>query len=119
MQINNGIDIIYIPKIKKILTPHILNKLFTSNEQEYFQKKSMSLETIAGFFAAKEAFLKSLNQGIDFCKMTDIEILHDKNGSPYFNFHQELKKKVKNITFSLSISHDHNYAIASVIALSL
>lgn len=119
MKINNGIDIIYIPKIQKILTPHILNKLFTSNEQEYFQKKNMSLETIAGFFAAKEAFLKSLNQGVDFCKMTDIEIYHDKNGSPYFKFHQELKKKVKNITFSLSISHDHNYAIASVIALSL
>ena len=67
MQINNGIDIIYIPNIKKILTPHILNKLFTLN----------------------------------------------------FNLHQELKKKVKNITFSLSISHDHNYAIAFVVALFL
>ena len=117
MKINTGVDLVEIKRIKKILSPNIFSKIFTKKEQEYFKTKKMSLETIAGCFAAKEALLKSLNEGLDFCKMTDIEILHTSTGSPYYSFHNTIKKKVKNINFSLSISHEKEYWIAFVVAI--
>ena len=117
MKLNNGVDLVSIKKMKKILNSKTINKIFTEKEQEYWHKKENNFETIAGMFAAKEAFLKSLNQGLNFCDMKEIEILHDEFGSPYFNLSKNLKKKVSNISFTLSISHDENYAIAFVIAL--
>lgn len=110
--LKTGIDLVYIPRIKRILQKeHILNKIFTKAEIE-----NQTIETIAGIYAAKEATIKALHLGINSINLTDIEILHEPNGAPYITFHNELKK-LNESQFSLSISHEHEYATAIVISL--
>ena len=62
MIIGIGTDIIEIDRIKAAIerTPSFLNKAFTEKEIELFKAKGMSVETIAGNFAAKEALSKAL-----------------------------------------------------------
>ncbi len=115
---SNGIDLINIKKFTKILAKtNLLNKCFTQNELEYIKKTNNNISTIAGLFASKEAFLKSLNKGINNYDLKDIEILHNKDNSPYINISNKIKKDIDYKDISLSISHDGNYAIAIVTIL--
>lgn len=114
--ITNGIDIVYIPKMKKNLNNKVINKIFTKKEIEYIESRNNNFETICGLFAAKEAFLKSMKSGLEGYNLQEIEISHN-NYAPYFIFYGKTKKEVdeNNYHYSLSISHDQDYAIAYVI----
>jgi len=115
--LKHGIDIVYIPRMNNIISKNeILTKLFTDEEINYFKVHNNAIDSIAGIYAAKEAFIKALELSISEINLKDIEVLHKSNGAPYFNFYNELKEKTKHLNISLSISHDHNYAIASVIS---
>lgn len=116
---SNGIDIVYIKRFEKLINnKNFLNKCFTNNEIQYINSKNIhKLETIAGIYASKEAFLKSIKKGINDYSVKDIEILHNENSDPYIILHNEIKKDIEYNSVSLSISHDNDYAIASVIIL--
>lgn len=97
-----GTDIIRIERIEKsIENESFLNKVFTQEEIRHCKKA----ESFAGVFAAKEAYFKALGTGIQFplCK---VELLYNDKGKPYIN-------GVENS--DVSISHDGEYAIATVI----
>lgn len=112
----NGIDIVYIPRIKKLIKkPYVLSKIFTQKELEYWQEKKHNLDVLAGIYAAKEAFLKASGFNLANILSLNIEISHNENGAPFYTFYNELKEKTKSFKISLSISHDANYAIASTI----
>lgn len=97
-----GTDIVKISRIEEsIKSPSFLKKIFTESEKEYCKKA----ENFAGIFAAKEAYFKALGTGIKM-PVTQIEVLHDDLGKPYFN-------GIDNC--DLSISHDGEYAVATVI----
>lgn len=97
-----GTDIVLISRIEKsIKSPSFLNKVYTENERQYCK----SAQSYAGLFAAKEAYFKALGTGIKF-PINDIEICHNDNGKPYI-------KGIENC--DLSISHDGDYAMATVI----
>lgn len=97
-----GTDIVKISRIEKsVESEHFKASVFTENEIAYCKKA----ENFAGFFAAKEAYFKALGTGIDK-RLNKIEILHDEKGKPYIN-------GVENC--DVSISHDGDYAIATVI----
>lgn len=97
-----GTDIVKISRIEKsIKNDTFLQQVFTEREREYCKRA----ESFAGIFACKEAYFKSVGTGIKF-PITDLEILHDDNGRPYIN-------GIKNS--DVSISHDGEYAIATVI----
>lgn len=118
--ITNGVDLIKIEKFNDhINDANFMKSIFTDNELKYFQKRNNSLDTIAGTFAAKEATLKSLGKGLEGYPLNEIEILHD-GYKPYLNFIGETKKEIErlNKSFSISISHDGDYAIAMVILYS-
>ena len=108
-----GIDIIQISRVenminkfgqkalKRFLTPTEINLLTSSH-------------SIAGYWAAKEAFSKALGTGIGKeCSFLDIEILKDSKNKPYFSDKTLKKFNIKHA--DLSISHDGNFAIAAVI----
>lgn len=109
-KIKTGIDIVYTPRIEKIIeNKSALNKIFSKKEL-----KIINPEHLAGIFALKEAFFKALNQKP---KWLSIEITNKKNGAPKINLSDELK--IKNlIDISYSISHDNEYAIANVVILT-
>lgn len=97
-----GIDIVKISRMENsIKSSAFMNKVFTESEREYCKKA----ESLAGIFAAKEAYFKALGEGIKL-PLTQIEVLHDSNGKPYLN-------GIENS--DMSISHDGDYAVATVI----
>lgn len=97
-----GTDIVKISRMEKSLkSKSFLEKVFTENEREYCKK----IESFAGVFASKEAYFKALGTGIKL-PLNQLEVLHDEHGKPYLN-------GIENS--DLSISHDGDYAIATVI----
>lgn len=97
-----GIDIQDVSRIER-LTPEKLQRIFSAREISYIEQKNNSPETIAGLFAAKEAYFKALGQGITHNRLLEIEIGHDKNGAPHY---------VEIINSTLSISHTKTTAVA-------
>ncbi len=114
--ISNGIDIIEIKRFDKLKNNDTFMKsVFNTNELEYIKKSNNSSKTIAGLYASKEAFLKSLKMGINNYSLLDIEIIHDNNRCPSIILHGQIKKTYSNIkNMSLSISHDGDYAVSIV-----
>lgn len=107
---SNGIDIVYINRFKDLINNEkFLSNNFTSNEIKYINN---SLTTMAGIYAAKEAFLKAIKKGINSYPLNLIEIYHIDN-APYIKVRKEIKETFDKET-SLSISHDKEYAIAIV-----
>lgn len=109
-----GVDLVLIERFNNIQEKFI-NKYFTTKEIDYINSKNKNSETIAGIYAAKEAFLKSIGVAFNKYAFKDIEVLHD-NGRPYFNINETIKKEINKSHFSLSISHEDKYAIAFVIS---
>ena len=112
MTIKVGTDIIEISRVDKSLSKFgnkFLNKFLNTNEINIAKKN----ETIAGFWAAKEAISKALGCGIGKeLSFKDIEIKKNIKNMPYF----ELKtNKFDIIDSSLSISHDGGFAISVVV----
>ncbi len=115
-----GIDLIEIYRVKKVLKKHsnFLNRIFSNKEILKLKEKGFLLQSIAGNFCAKEAFLKSIGIGISKnINLKCIEILRNERNAPYIKIKEDNieLKKYKNIKFSVSIAHTKNYATAVVI----
>jgi holo-[acyl-carrier protein] synthase len=101
-----GIDIVDIARITRAVEKygdHFLEKIFTANEIRYAKGKRRAGETLAGHFAAKEAFIKAMGRSLPW---KDIEVHHEE-GRPFIRFHEKHYDGV-------SISHERTYAISVV-----
>ena len=110
-----GTDIIQIRRIEKLVKRYGIKfkQRFLSPKEIAVARKT---ETIAGFWAAKEAISKALGCGIGAqLSFHDIVIAKDHKGAPYFKLTKEAQKVHKIKESSLSISHDGGFAIAVVI----
>ena len=105
MALRTGIDIIYIPKLAKQLSEGYLNKVLNPSEQT-----NLNPEHLAGKIAAKEAFFKAINHPLDWLA---IELEYEPSGRPKLNLSETYDTQVSDL--DITISHDHEYAIASVI----
>ncbi|MDW7668851.1 MAG: NAD(P)H-hydrate dehydratase [Bacillota bacterium] len=105
-----GLDIIKISRIDKLKNnKKFIDKIFDEYEKNYIESKKNNIETVAGFFACKEAVSKALGTGIGKTSWKDIKIRHDSNGSPY----SILKLSDGSETHvDLSITHEKEYALA-------
>ena len=117
-----GIDIIEISRIAKAIerNPKFLLRVYTDYELESVKGKNNYSNTLAGYFAAKEAVSKSLGIGIGKIEWKDIEVRKDFYGKPYIKLHNNAEK----IAYSkhiceilISISHSKDNAIAQAIAI--
>ncbi|APH19981.1 holo-ACP synthase [Clostridium botulinum] len=113
-----GTDITEIRRIEKAITrnKNFINKLFTKNEMDLWEKKNFKLEFISGRFAAKEAISKALGTGIRDFNFKDIEIINNELGKPQVILKPKAEDIIRKISQSykihLSISHEKEYAIA-------
>jgi len=107
-----GIDLVKIDRIKNFkerFGDKALKK-FLSDEEIYLAK---GVNTIAGFWAAKEAISKALGLGISKkCGFFDIKIYKDEKNKPYFKLSKNLIKEFDITDLSLSITHEGGFAIA-------
>ena len=94
-----GIDIVDCARVDGLVS----EKVFAPGELSYICAKNKALETIAGLYAAKEAYFKAVGTGIIKSKLPSIEIAHDAKGCPYY---------VHDRNTTLSISHTATAAVA-------
>ncbi|MBE0492262.1 MAG: holo-ACP synthase [Sulfurospirillum sp.] len=107
-----GIDVVKISRIRAMqerFGNRALKKFLHVDEIAL----AKSTETIAGFYAAKEAVAKALGLGIcaEFGFM-DIKIYKTKKGVPQFTLVKNIIERFSITELDLSITHDGDYAIA-------
>jgi len=110
-----GTDIIQISRIEHALCKHgdTFKKRFLNSSEIVLAKK---IETLAGFWAAKEAISKALGCGIGSrLGFHDIQLFKDPRGAPYFTLSKHARAIHRIQDASLSISHDGGFAIAVVV----
>ena len=120
----NGIDIIDINRIRKVIDKYgnrFKKRCFSISEIERSEKRKNSVESYAKRYAAKEACAKALGTGLArgvFWK--DIEVKNNQFGKPLIRLHGKAKEifknmnKTSNTQVEVSLSDEKNYAIANV-----
>ena len=115
-----GVDIIEIDRVQRAVnrTSGFLAKVFTENEIQYFKNKNNSYESLAGSYAAKEAFSKAVGLGFRGFTLGEVEVVRDKLGKPSIILNGNAKELIDKLNINnihLSISHNQSEAIAYVI----
>jgi len=115
-----GNDIIEISRIGRACErTGFLGRVFSENELSCYQKSGLRIESLAGNFAAKEAFSKALGIGVRAFRLIEVEILRDELGRPYINLSGKAADIVMKLgvqSLHVSISHCKDYATAIVVA---
>ncbi|MBN2540628.1 MAG: holo-ACP synthase [Bacilli bacterium] len=104
MIVGTGIDILKVSRIKPEHSRRILSdieiKVFDS-----FPLEQRKLEYLAGRFALKEAIIKAIGNTQYKIGMRDITIINDETGMPKL-----ISPSFPDLHFSISLSHEHDYA---------
>jgi len=120
MIIGIGIDIVEISRIERPAgNERFYTDFFSDEEMEVFKGCKYAPQTIAGRFAAKEAVLKALGQGLGGMPLCEISIAKLASGQPEVRLYGEAKRKAEELgvkRIHISISHDGDYAIAQAVA---
>lgn len=117
--ISVGTDIVEIERIRKSCqNARFMERVYSQKEAALFSAKKDPYPSLAGNWAAKEAFGKALGTGVRDFELNEVSVLRDALGAPYL----ELTGKAQEIAasrgmdFSVSISHSKDHATAVVIA---
>lgn len=123
--VGHGIDLVSVARVRSLLSDvngDFADATFTPQEIGLAQAKKRSGEFLAGRFAAKEAVLKALGTGFSGdIAFTEVEIGSLENGQPIVALSGEAARVAASLSvchWLLSISHTHDHAVASAIALS-
>ena len=114
-----GIDIVEIKRIENwaVTRGNSLSRFYTEGELAYCESRGPGkYASLAGIFAAKEAFWKAVGTGFRQGKWQDVEVAHDDLGAPRFILHGPYGAVAELRSLpALSIAHDGAYAIAQVV----
>ena len=117
--LRNGIDLVEIERVRRAAEkPAFLQRVFGDRERAAREARGKRPEQLAGAFAAKEAFAKALGTGIRGFALSEVEVLHDALGAPYFALSGKAAALAdeRGLTFALSITHTGTLAAAMVTA---
>lgn len=120
MQLATGVDLIEIQRLQTAVERHgdrFLRRIFTPAEIEVCRGRA---ESLAARFAAKEAVAKALGQGIGDISWHDIEVTNDDLKAPCLRLSaqaQQLAQQKGLTTWSISLSHEKQFAVAFVVAI--
>ena len=118
-----GVDIVENNRFKELFKKkNFINRICSQKEKVALRNKKNKISFLAKRFCAKEAFVKSLGSGFrhNLC-FTDISILNDKKGKPYFSFNRKLKEILKkkynlnSFKAHLSLSDEKKHSISYVV----
>lgn len=122
--LRTGVDLVEIERIEQAISCHghrFLERIYTATE---LAQCGQRIESLAARFAAKEAVAKALGTGIwrNGVTWTDIEVVRDPStGAPILQLHNaaaECAAALHLATWSISLSHSRNQAIAFAVALA-
>lgn len=118
-----GTDAVEISRIESLISNNRkrLNRIFTKRELELFEERNFNPQTVAVNFCSKEAFGKAIGSGVKGFRLTDLELLRNQDGKPYFNFYNKAAKIVEEakLQFEVSATHTDTLAIVTVVAFNL
>ena len=116
--ISCGVDLVEIGRIEAAIARNgqrFLDRIYTPQEQASCNGNSQRL---AARFAIKEAVAKALGTGIGDLSWTEIEVRNNERGAPHLILHgnaQRIANKQGVSSWSISLSHEKEYAIGFVI----
>lgn len=118
--LETGVDLIEVVRLQKAIERHgerFLARVFT---QEELGQVGEDLPSLAARWAAKEAVAKSLHTGIGEVSWQEIEILRGDAGEPVLKLYgaaERLARARGLQTWSVSLSHTQDHALAMVVAI--
>ena len=118
--LRTGIDLIEIDRFTSVFQRYhqrLLQRVFTPTE---LAENGENMASLAARFAAKEAVAKAFGTGIGKISWQDIEIRRGCSGEPILHLHgaaQKMAEEQNIITWSISLSHSRNHAIAFVVGM--
>jgi holo-[acyl-carrier protein] synthase len=124
MIVGLGIDVCSIERMRRALERHgdrFFARICNDAERGDLEQTSDRAMTLAGRFAAKEAFAKALD-GAPGVGWHDVEIRRGESGRPQMTLHgaaQTLATHAGAVRWHVSITHDAGIAAAVVILESL
>lgn len=119
-----GTDIVEVDRIAQKVQDRegFIKQVFSENEIEYCGKQANAAESYAARFAAKEAFLKALGQGLQATlELHKIEVSVQENGKPFLELTEDIQFLVSlaleqaSFTTHVSLSHTKTFATAIVV----
>lgn len=115
-----GVDCTRISRIQKSMqTPGFLQKIYSPQEQQLIDglQGQKAMQTAAGCFAGKEAFLKACGVGLGGFSLQDIGVLRRESGAPYYALAGKAAEfcKKHNITPRITLTNEEDLAIAFVV----
>ena len=124
--LSTGVDILHVPRMKTAIERYgqrILDRCFTPAEIKSCRGFA---EEFAARYAAKEAVSKTLGVGLRIMspmgvKFHDVEILPDRFGKPHVHLHGWAAQRAQELgltEWSVSLTHEKEYAVAFVVAMS-
>ena len=119
--LHTGIDLIEIERFESAIHRHgtrFLQRIFTARE---LAEVGGNIPSLAARFAAKEALAKALGTGIGPISWQEVEVLRNQARQPQLFLHGEairLATDLKISSWSLSLSHSRQHAVALVVMLS-
>ena len=122
MKLATGVDLIEIDRVESVIArhgPRYVDRVYTAIEIEQSGKRP---ESLAARFAAKEAASKALGCGIGEVSFQEIEVVEDEKGAPHLHLHGAAARKAEELgltTWSVSLSHSLNHAIAFVVGIGV
>jgi holo-[acyl-carrier protein] synthase len=117
--LRTGVDMIEVNRVARAINRHgdrFFRRFYTDRELAYC---GGHIGALAARFAAKEAVAKALGTGIGDVRWVDIEIVNGSRGEPDLVLHDAaliLADELGLETWSISLSHTREHAIALVIA---
>jgi len=117
-----GVDAVAISRFRRVLArrPLLAKRLFTKAELEHAAAKRDGIPSLAARFAAKEATMKVIGQGIGRLAFKDIEVIAaTQNQGPALQLHgraAEVAQAAGIDSSSLSLTHSDDLAFAVVVS---
>jgi phosphopantetheine--protein transferase-like protein len=117
-----GLDTVELVRMRSALdrTPRLQTRAFTDGERAYCLAKGDPTERFAVRFAAKEAVLKVLGEGILRVPLRDIEVVKAPSGKPSLRLAGVAAERAADLGItSWQISLTHTATAASAVAIGL
>ncbi len=117
----HGVDIIKVNRVERMLNrfgQRFKARIYTESEIDYCMTASNKIESFAARLAAKEAVYKVLSSELDTLCWQEISVrMENYMPTIYLKGHaKEAAEKIGIQSWHLSLSHERDYALASVIA---
>ncbi|HEV8681583.1 MAG TPA: holo-ACP synthase [Actinomycetota bacterium] len=116
-----GVDVVEVGRVQRILDRRstFRDRVFTSDEIAYCERKAVPARYYAARWAAREACVKALG-GVPALRWKDIEVVRTPSGAPHLALEGSAKAKADRLgahQVLVSFSHEGSVATAFCIAV--